>query len=267
VKQQRSRWTISKGSSYLGSWVKQRHGHDIIYDSRRSCKVKGHHSYYVVRKDKSTKAQLIDPESFSKIDRWGQMILLGSLSEGASYLVQDWNTTYKMVKRMMAQYDSSSASSVLFKFNKAPDLSYQEGSNMSDHLGKLNSLINQIKSAGDITIENLHVVLMLRSIPETSNWKAVIENLKAQDEADLTKEKVARVLTERAAELAIKQVNKQTSELMLTVNPPSQIIYYQCGKTGNIARYCRSKGNKSLSQTAHGIMAKNKLFKKKSCGL
>jgi hypothetical protein len=71
---------------------------------------------------------------------------------------------------------------------------------------------------------------MLRSIPETSNWKAVIENLKAQDEADLTKEKVARVLTERAAELATKQINGQTSELMLAVNPPSQTICYQGGK-------------------------------------
>jgi DNA mismatch repair ATPase MutL len=149
-----------------------------------------------------------------------------------------------MVERLLAQYDSSSASSVLFKFNKALDLVYQEGSNMSDHLGKLNSIVNQIKSAGDITIENLHVVLMLRSIPETSNWKAVIENLKAQDEADLTKEKVARVLTERAAELATKQVNERTTELTLAVNSPSHTICYHCGKTGHIAWFCRSKGSR-----------------------
>jgi hypothetical protein len=115
---------------------------------------------FLLRKDESTNAQLKDPESFSKTDGWGQIILLGSLSEGALYLVQDWNTTYKMVERLLAQYDSSSASSVLFKFNKALDLVYQEGSNMSDHLGNLNSIVNQIKSAGDITIENLHVVLM-----------------------------------------------------------------------------------------------------------
>jgi hypothetical protein len=179
------------------------------------------------------------------------MILLRSLSEGASSLVQDCNTTYKMVERLLAQYDSSSASSVLFKFNKALDLSYQEGSNMSDHLGKLNSITNQIKSAGDITIENLHVVLRLRSIPETSNWKAVIENLKSQDEADLTKEKVARVLMERAAELVIKQVNKQMTELTLAVNSPSHTICYQHGKTGCIARFCRSKGSRQKTKPQH----------------
>jgi hypothetical protein len=115
-----------------------------------------------------------------------------------------------MVGRLTAQYESSSASSVLFRFNKALDLSYQEGENMSDHLGKLNSLVNQIKSAGDITIDKLHVVLMLRSIPESQNWKAVIENLKAQDEGELTKEKVARILTERAAELSTKAAELRT---------------------------------------------------------
>jgi hypothetical protein len=156
---------------------------------------------------------------------------------------------HKMAKKLLTQYDSSSASSMLFKFNKALDLTYQEGSNMSDHLGKLNSIVNQIKSTGDITIENLHMVLMLWSISETPNWKAVIENLKAQDEADLTKEKMARVLMERAAELTMKQVNEQMPELMLAVNPPSQTICYQCGKMGHIARFCRSKGSRQkLSQ-------------------
>jgi hypothetical protein len=90
---------------------------------------------------------------------------------------------------------------------------------------------------------------MLRYIPETSNWKAVIENLKAQDEADLMKEKVARGLTERAAELATKQVNKRTTELTLAVNSPSHTICYQCGKTGHIARFCRSKGSRQKTKS------------------
>jgi hypothetical protein len=113
---------------------------------------------FLLSKDESIKVESKDPVSFSKIDGWGQMILLGSLSEGASYLVQDCETTHEMVGRSTAQYESSSASSVLFRFNKALDLSYQEGRNMSDHLGKLNSLVNQIKSAGDITIDKLHVL-------------------------------------------------------------------------------------------------------------
>jgi hypothetical protein len=94
---------------------------------------------------------------------------------------------------------------------------------------------------------------MLRSIPETSNWKAVIENLKAQDEADLTKEKVARVLTERAAELATKQVKEQTTELTLAVNSPSHTICYQsqCGKTVHIARFCRSKGSRQKTKSQY----------------
>ena len=180
---------------------------------------------YLLSKDESIKVQSKDQVAFSKADGWGQMLLLGSLSEGALYLDQDCETTHEMIARLTAQYESNSASSVLFKFNKALDLSYQEGGSMSDHLGKLNSIINQIKSAGDITIDKLHVVLMLRSVPETSNWKAIIENLKAQDEGELTKDKVARVLMEQAAELAIKQ-EQPSEQLTLAVNPPSQTICY-----------------------------------------
>jgi hypothetical protein len=110
-----------------------------------------------------------------------------------------------MIARLQQQYESSSASSVLLCslcFNKALDLSYKPGDNMSDHLRKLNGLVNQIRSAGDITIDKLHVVLMLRSIPQNDDWHATVTNLKAYNEDNLTKEKVARVLIERATELS-----------------------------------------------------------------
>jgi hypothetical protein len=90
--------------------------------------------------------------------------------------------------------------SVLLHFNKALDLSYKPGDNMLDHLGKLNGLVNQIRSAGDITIDKLQVVLMLPSIPCTEDWNATVTNLKAYNKANLTKENVARMLTERATE-------------------------------------------------------------------
>jgi hypothetical protein len=59
---------------------------------------------------------------------------------------------------------------------------YKPGENMSDHLGKLNGLVNQIRSAGDITIDKLHVVLMLQSIPQNEDWNATVTNLEAYNE-------------------------------------------------------------------------------------
>jgi hypothetical protein len=130
------------------------------------------------------------------------------VAHGAAHLIEDCVTTHEMIARLQQQYESSSASSVLLHFNKALDLSYKPGDNMSDHLGKLNGLVNQIRSARDITINKLHVVLMLRSLPQNDDWHATVTNLKAynEDDVDLTKEKVARVLTERAMELSKSKI-------------------------------------------------------------
>jgi hypothetical protein len=69
--------------------------------------------------------------------------------------------------------------SIVFKLDQALDLDYNEDNKMSDHLGKLNALINQIWLSEDLTINKLHVVLMLKSLPQNIRWNRVITNLKA----------------------------------------------------------------------------------------
>jgi hypothetical protein len=128
----------------------------------------------VLKQEDAEKAKKKDAESFKMNDAKAQGIILGYLSDGVIQLIGDCVTTYEMIARLQQQYESSSASSVLLRFNKALDLSYKPGENMLDHLGKLNGLVNQIRSAGDITIDKLHVVLMLRSIPCTKDWNATI---------------------------------------------------------------------------------------------
>jgi hypothetical protein len=184
--------------------------------------IKGLGLGYVLNKEDAEKAQRKDAESFEMNDAKAQGIILGYLSDGAVQLIRDCATMHEMIARLQQQYESSSASSVLLCFNKALDLSYKPGENMSDHLGKLNGLVNQIRSAGDITIDKLHVVLMLRSIPCTEDWNATITNLKAYNEAELTKEKVARVLTERATELSKSKTDRLAAPVSKTfvIRPP-----------------------------------------------
>jgi hypothetical protein len=45
---------------------------------------------------------------------------------------------------------------------------------------------------------------MLRSIPQNDRWNSVVTNIKAINEKELNKEKVARMLTERSMELKAK---------------------------------------------------------------
>ena len=192
-----------------------------------------------------------DTVKHEKDDAKVQSMLLNLLSDGAVHLIEDCEDAFDMVRRLQAQYESSSASSILFRFNKALDLTYKEGTKMADHLGELNSLVNQIRAAGDITIDKLHVILMLRSIPQSEQWRAVVTNLKAQDEEDLTKEKVARVLTERALELGekgtscVKTGDTEQGVGTFAVEQSRGIICYRCGRRGHIRRNCRENPDRN----------------------
>jgi hypothetical protein len=105
---------------------------------------------------------LKDSADFDKNDHQLQTLLVRTmtLSEGAVHLVEYCESMYDMVQRLKSQYHSSSAASIVFKLDQTLDLNYDEDTKMSDHLGKLNALINQIQSSGDLTIDKLHVVLM-----------------------------------------------------------------------------------------------------------
>ena len=218
---------------------------------------------HLISVDGSAEARKTDEKGFDKDDNRVQSMLLNQLSDGAVHLVEDCETAAEMLKRLQQQYESSSASSILHRFNKALDLKYSDKGKMSDHLGELNSIVNQIRQAGDITIDKLHVVLMLRSIPHDDDWKAVIANLKAMNEEDLTKEKVARVLVERATEIEAQEEKRKIAGLGKTdpntfvVAQDIQVVCYRCGKPGHFKRNCKAQmgggpGPKKKKETPGG---------------
>jgi hypothetical protein len=78
---------------------------------------------HVLKQEDAKKAKKKDAESFEMNDAKAQGIILGYLSDGAVQLIRDCATTHEMIARLQQQYESSSASSVLLRFNKALDLS------------------------------------------------------------------------------------------------------------------------------------------------
>jgi hypothetical protein len=92
-------------------------------------------------------------------------------------------------------------------------------------------------------------VLMLRSILQNNRWNGVVTNLKAIDEKELTKEKVARVLTEWSMELKAKLKTPSTQNLTLAVGNYKNVVCYQCNQKGHISRNCVTQCNGEHDRT------------------
>jgi len=131
-------------------------------------------------------------------------MIVNKLSDDILPLVVDQPTAYKMVERLKSQYQSTSAASALSRLDRLLDMEFKTGQEISSHIGAVNGIINQIRDAGGLDLDKLHVVVLLRSMPKTPEWTTVISALKAQEESTLTKEKVARTLTETANETGSK---------------------------------------------------------------
>ncbi|KAJ3088631.1 hypothetical protein HDU96_004046, partial [Phlyctochytrium bullatum] len=51
---------------------------------------------------------------------------------------------------------------------------YEPGEEIATHIGKVGALINMMKKAGGLDIDKLHVLLLMWSMPRTTEWGAVI---------------------------------------------------------------------------------------------
>ena len=193
-------------------------------------------------------------------------LLVNKLADEIIALIEELPTAYAMVKRLQEQFQSTSAASALSRLDKLLDATFTNGEDMARHLGIVNGIINQIKNAGGFDIDKLHIVVLLRSLPKTSDWEGLVNSLKTVEEGDLTKEKVARALTEHAEEMnRVKGIGKQSTKLYgqafysdemqpnysnerktAPIKQKEQKPGYclTCGKPGHWARDCYQNNNR-----------------------
>ena len=188
-------------------------------------------------------------QSRAKDDPKVMGILVNKLADQVLPLVMDLSTSFEMVERLKAQYQSNSAALALSRLNRLLDLEYKTTHEISSHFAGLNGVINEIRETGGLDLDKVNVVALLRSMPKTGDWAPVISALKAQDESTLTKEKVVRTLTETAAELKRKSSQppskgngKPSAFVANTPFDRKQLQCHNCGKKGHMKKDCWAKG-------------------------
>ena len=134
----------------------------------------------------------------------------------------------------------------------------------------MNSLIHQLKEGGDFNWDKFHVVTLLRGLPNSPQWAGMVNSLKAQDESNLSKDKIQMTLNEFQESLRNKQyAGSGESKLRERGNAfqvnfrqkskkpkdKSKVRCYQCQELGHYKNECKkrvatdqSSNRKSLQQ-------------------
>jgi hypothetical protein len=157
-------------------------------------------------------------------------------------LVKDASNAYKMFSILENQFESITMASSVTRLDRLLDLEYKGDVDIAVHLGRINTLINQIRDAGGLELDKLHLVIILRSLPKNADWSTLVTTLKTQEADSLTKEKVNRLITERASELNDgKRSHKDKSKAAFIADRPKNICT-NCKKKGHKREDCWSKG-------------------------
>ena len=192
-------------------------------------------------------------------------LFINKLNDDALSLVEDCRTAYEMIMRLQRQFLSNSAASSLSRLDRLLDMKFEAGQDMSVHIGRVNSIITEIKANGGLDLERLHAVIVLRSVKDAGPaFASVVAALKAQEEDSLTIDRIHRQLTEAARDSKLPAVKRE-------VNPRSSAAFigsgvgdidmrtcYRCGEKGHISPECTNKPKPGWKPKAMNNFRNNK---------
>jgi hypothetical protein len=183
-------------------------------------------------------------------DAMARIYILSRLQDAIAHIVSNCCTAREMIKTLKNHYEAKSAMSLLSKVDQLLDLKYKAGSGIAAHIGLVIHLANQIQSAGGLDLEKMIMVILLRSMPSTDEWRMTVGALKALSEERLTKDKVITVLTEadHSQDSGKKFDLPRDANRVFAARSNPEIVCFGCGKKGHRVAECRSGGKKWLAE-------------------
>jgi gag-polypeptide of LTR copia-type len=134
-------------------------------------------------------------------------LLMIKVNESTAMHIMFLTTAKAMWEKLSARFDGQSGSNKLRKLNALMELTYRGGHKARDHVGQMSMLISELKMSGQFNWDDLHVLFLLRSMPQNPDWAATIASLKTRNQGELTVDETVSILIERDDEL---QKNKTT---------------------------------------------------------
>ena len=106
-------------------------------------------------------------KKWQKEDATVRTYIIGKISKSVLDIVRHHRTAYDMFRTLCTQYESTTMSSTVSRIDDLMESTYDEATDITIHLGKINTSISTLKVAGQLNYDKLQIVVILRSLPKT----------------------------------------------------------------------------------------------------
>ena len=180
----------------------------------------------------------------NKDDRIVKALLLKKVSPTLVHLIAREPTAFAMWRKLKETFDVSNAYSLVGWMDELFDIEYKSTEDFPKHLANILRLTGQLKRSGKADWDLLAAIILLRSMPKSSEWSATVQSLKANEAGTLNIDKISAILMQRASELNGNKQEKAESKkaAFLLKDKLGKNQCSNCKKNGHWRRDCTAPG-------------------------
>jgi hypothetical protein len=177
---------------------------------------------------------------------------MSKVDEATVMIVLHYETAKEMWDVLMTTYDGKSGQNKIRKLNALLELKFEAGQDYIQHAGRITAAVNDLRASGEFDWNNIHILMLLRSMPSTNEWEPTIAAIKAKEPETLTVAYTMNMLRERNEELKksipITLTQKyKTSPAAFVMGKNTQKCK-NCNRTGHSKETCWRKGGGKVGQ-------------------
>ena len=224
---------------------------------------------YLMEKKKWRYTQTDPSEANTEDDQSVGALIRGRLDTSLKHLVEQGTSAKKTWNQIITHFEKVDDQYIITYLDSLVTNKYVPGASMREHIESMRGWGKALEAAGkDVALpQRILALLLLRSIPRTTEWKALSIALTSTGRA-LTFDTAAAALQKEAddQERALQEATTQAAAISALVSnaqtvsqrpPRSEVTCYWCNRRGHKEVDCRSKQNGKPQWQARGTSTAN----------